>query len=98
MKDEVQESRCHFSNLANCNFQEIQIATASEPLALDEEYKMQQSWRNDHDKLTFIAALPLQVNDKQVIAGIHDSPDRMIGDVNLFLSKADEDDEGCIGE
>lgn len=30
--------------------------------------------------------------------GVSDAPDRMIGDVNLFLSPADEDPEGCIGE
>lgn len=62
---------------------------------------MQQSWRNDHDKLTFIACLPaiedIQV-DGSVLAGTCDAPDRMIGDVNLFLSPADEDPEGCIGE
>ena len=34
--------------------QEIQLATASEPLTLDQEYAMQQSWRADADKLTFI--------------------------------------------
>ena len=59
---------------------------------------MQQSWRNDHDKLTFIACLPVPGDDKEVLAGAHDSPDRMIGDVNLFLSGADEDQESCIGE
>jgi len=78
--------------------EEIQEATASEPLSLDEEYAMQQSWRNDHDKLTFIACLPLSDNEKDVVAGEHDKPERMIGDVNLFLSRADEDEEGCIGE
>lgn len=60
---------------------------------------MQKSWRNDHDKLTFIACLPApEVTGQQIIAGVSDSPDRMIGDVNLFLTPADEDSEGCIGE
>ncbi len=79
----------------------IQEATASEPLSLDEEYAMQQSWRSDHDKLTFIACLPLPSSESipaQIRGGEHDAAERMIGDVNLFLSSADEDEEGCIGE
>jgi len=65
---------------------------------------MQRSWRTDHDKLTFIACQPLpeskdeKGNRKTVAAGIGDAPDRMLGDVNLFLTPADEDEEGCIGE
>lgn len=62
---------------------------------------MQRSWRSDPDKLTFIACLPLPTSQTAggVIAAKEvDHPDRMIGDVNLFLTEADEDDEGCIGE
>jgi len=59
---------------------------------------MQQSWRADSDKLTFIACLPQPEFQHEVAAGKDDAPDRMIGDVNLFFSAADEDPEGCIGE
>lgn len=61
--------------------EELREATASEPLALDEEYAMQRSWRNDPDKLTFIACLPGEI----------DKPENMIGDVNLFLHIDGED-------
>lgn len=57
---------------------------------------MQASWRADHDKLTFIACIPS--TSKSIKAGNCDAPDRMIGDVNMFLSAADEDEEGCVGE
>jgi RimJ/RimL family protein N-acetyltransferase len=76
---------------------EIQKATASEPLTLDEEYAMQRSWRTDHDKLTFIAcyamdAEPAEDSGKDfcVEPEKDDAPDRMIGDVNLFLYEDEE--------
>ncbi|THY39674.1 hypothetical protein D6C98_09918 [Aureobasidium pullulans] len=57
---------------------------------------MQRSWRQDPDKLTFIACLPptspatasTTITPKQ-----DDAPSRMIGDINLFLFDDDEDDE-----
>jgi hypothetical protein len=65
---------------------------------------MQRSWRTDHDKLTFIACQPLSktqediAGTKIVLPGKDDTSERMLGDVNLFLTPADEDEEGCIGE
>ncbi|PLB54511.1 hypothetical protein P170DRAFT_432160 [Aspergillus steynii IBT 23096] len=68
---------------------EIQEATASEPLTLEEEYTMQQSWRQDPDKLTFIVCQPVSgpLTDQA------DSPANMIGDINLFL-RVDDGEEG----
>ncbi|KAK0720060.1 GNAT domain-containing protein [Lasiosphaeris hirsuta] len=76
----------------------IQAATASERLTLEEEYENQESWRASHDKLTFIICQPLPAKDTNrgamsVVAGSADSPDRMVGDVNLFLYPHESDDE-----
>lgn len=75
----------------------LQEATASEPLSLDEEHAMQRSWRDDPDKLTFIACLPLAPLPAVVHAGAGDAPDRMLGDVNLFLATSAEED-AVVGE
>ncbi|KAF2142100.1 uncharacterized protein K452DRAFT_195129, partial [Aplosporella prunicola CBS 121167] len=76
--------------------EELQQATASEPLTIDEEYGMQRSWRQDADKLTFItctAPAGSPSEKQQIIKGTKDdTPATMIGDVNLFLY-LDADDE-----
>ncbi|KAK5365882.1 hypothetical protein LTR20_009508 [Exophiala xenobiotica] len=72
---------------------EIQQATASEPLTLDEEYAMQQSWRADADKLTFIICRSrsgVVLSASQTREGRLDV-DSMIGDVNLFISLAEDE-------
>jgi RimJ/RimL family protein N-acetyltransferase len=71
--------------------EEIQKATASEPLSLSEEHSMQQSWRLDHDKLTFIICHSPSSSPSTITSEKDDAPENMVGDVNLFLYE-DEDD------
>jgi DNA polymerase delta subunit 2 len=58
---------------------------------------MQQSWRQDADKLTFIACLPLSSSSATEaslsVSEDDDAPERMIGDTNLFLRFDDDDDD-----
>jgi GNAT superfamily N-acetyltransferase len=73
-------------------YKEIQEATASEPLNLDEEYAMQQSWREDPDKLTFIICYPCENlgQTAAVSVGTYDSANAMMGDVNMFISISED--------
>ncbi|KAA8526578.1 hypothetical protein F0562_008219 [Nyssa sinensis] len=63
-------------------------ATGSEPLTLDEEYKMQLTWTQDPCKQTFI------VLDKELVIGdfTHGHPhvEAMVGDVNVYMNDLDE--------
>ncbi|KAF2212723.1 hypothetical protein CERZMDRAFT_40756 [Cercospora zeae-maydis SCOH1-5] len=88
---------------------DLQEATASEPLSIEEEYAMQRSWRDDRDKLTFIVCHPLEssISSTETArttvarAKLDDADDRMIGDINLFLFPPDseemEEDVAALG-
>lgn len=74
---------------------DLQAATASEPLSMTEEYDMQRSWRTDNDKLTFIvcSSRELESISQKVQGSQDDRPERMIGDINLFLFEPEDDDD-----
>lgn len=74
---------------------DLQAATASEPLSMTEEYDMQRSWRTDNDKLTFIVCQAREPENvpHTVQGGQDDRPERMIGDINLFLFEPEDDDD-----
>ncbi|KAM3434123.1 hypothetical protein MY4824_005582 [Beauveria thailandica] len=71
---------------------DIQEATASEPMTLEEEYENQQSWRTSANKLTFIVCEPIAATETTITAQKQDANPYMIGDVNFFLYPDDGDE------
>ncbi|KAK0739248.1 GNAT domain-containing protein [Apiosordaria backusii] len=81
---------------------QIQEATASEPLTLQEEYENQLSWRTSTDKLTFIICSPLPLPSEhhpplatnpdtiKTVPQDADTPPKMLGDINLFLYPSED--------
>ena len=61
-------------------------ATASEPLSLEEEYKMQQEWHENPKNCTFI----LLDNATGLQGGETEEVERMVGDVNMFMHDPDD--------
>ena len=75
-------------------------STGSEPLSFEEEVKMQLAWRDDPEKCTFIVHETSACHHQGVETNfvVTENLDAMVGDVNLFLSEIDEDENSGQGE
>ncbi|KAG0284377.1 N-acetyltransferase 9 [Linnemannia gamsii] len=67
---------------------ELLEMTASEPLTIEEEYEMQESWRVDENKCTFI--ILARETPEQEITPENALVQSMVGDVNLFFNDHDD--------
>lgn len=68
----------------------LQEMTASEPLTLMEEYEMQESWRDDKNKCTFMVLFNNIEEGETLVQLPNDLLSCMAGDVNLFLNDRDD--------
>lgn len=61
---------------------------------MEEEYENQISWRTSADKLTFIVCNPLSdTPGDAVVAGTADGNEGMVGDINLFLTPWEDEEQ-----
>lgn len=74
--------------------EELRHLTGSEPLTLEEEFAMQQTWLESEDKCTFIVLSKQLLQDEKTI---NDEINAMVGDTNIFV-RTDDQGKPTVGE